>query len=161
MDNQNNLFETLKKDKILASKEKNFDKSTILGTLISEITRDLYNPSSPVEDRVVYAKINKFVENLKEIISLNKSSPALEREMEIYLSYLPKELSESEMMNIIVAATNDGSCNSSIKDLMAYFQKNYPGQFNGKVLSNLIKMYLEKDGLTRFGRLATCHENKS
>lgn len=67
-------------------------------------------------------------------------------EIEILMSYLPQQLTEDEIKNIISSAAANVGANS-IKDmgkLMAVVVKQTKGRADGSMVSNLVKEYLNK-----------------
>lgn len=68
------------------------------------------------------------------------------KEIEIFLSYLPTQLSEEEILQYIREAAVEVGANS-IKDmgkLMTNLTSKTKGRADGKVVSNLVKQYLNK-----------------
>lgn len=68
------------------------------------------------------------------------------KEIEIFLSYLPQQLSEKEILEYIREAAIEVGANS-IKDMgkmMANLTAKTKGRADGKAVSNLVKQYLNK-----------------
>ena len=63
-------------------------------------------------------------------------------EMSVMEDYLPKQLSEQDIRNIItnLKANSNTSCNMGI--IMKYFKENYSGQYDGKTVSIIAKELL-------------------
>lgn len=75
--------------------------------------------------------------SLDQILSLNPINTNLQslvKEIEFLQSFLPKQLNETDIRQII----SDNKL-TSIKDVMAYFKANHNGQYNSKELSNIAK----------------------
>ena len=63
-------------------------------------------------------------------------------EMKIMEEYLPKQLSEQDIRDIIMGrmVQSDIPCNMGI--VMKYFKDNYSGQYDGKMVSTIAKEML-------------------
>ena len=63
-------------------------------------------------------------------------------EMNIMEEYLPKQLSEEEIKDIVMRlmVQSDIPCNMGV--VMKYFKENYSGQYDGKMVSTVAKTYL-------------------
>lgn len=133
------LFETIKNDRLEAMKIMDTSVKNILSVLMSELTRDEFNPSNIPSDDKVISKIKKFIQNIDDSLSLmkdaNKMLPLL-TEKTILEGYLPKQLSNEEIKNIL---TNELSNIKSIGQIMSYFKQNYSGKYDGKIVLDLSK----------------------
>jgi uncharacterized protein YqeY len=139
------LFEQLKKDKVKAMKEKDDIKKTIIGTLIAEASRESLGEGikEPPDDKV-YSTIRKMIVNNKELLAIREND-ALIYELIILESYLPKQLSESEIRSIIVlerakfieSQGKDGV--DDVKSTMEGFKLNYPGRYDGALVARIAK----------------------
>jgi uncharacterized protein YqeY len=63
-------------------------------------------------------------------------------EMEVMNEYLPKQLSEQEIKDIVMRlmVQSDTPCNIGV--IMKYFKENYSGRYDGKTLSTIAKEML-------------------
>jgi uncharacterized protein YqeY len=63
-------------------------------------------------------------------------------EMNVMEEYLPKQLSEQEIKDIVMrlVVQSDIPCNMGV--VMKYFKENYSGQYDGKIVSTVAKTYL-------------------
>ena len=124
-----NLINSISEDLKTAMKEKNTVKLGILRVLKAEIQRSEQGANGKVEltDGDVIKLVKKLVEGIKE--TTNNQD-----ELSILETYLPKQLSEAEMREIISLL--------SVKDMgaiMKHFKANYDGQYDGKTLSTIAK----------------------
>lgn len=124
-----NLINSISEDLKTAMKEKNTVKLGILRVLKAEIQRSEQGANGKVEltDGDVIKLVKKLVEGIKE--TTNNQD-----ELSILETYLPKQLSETEMRQIISLL--------SVKDMgaiMKHFKANYDGQYDGKTLSTIAK----------------------
>ena len=114
---------------------KDINKRNTLGTLIGELDRKDKEP----DDIIVIATIKKMIEGCKEVGTREKMD-----EIEIIRVYLPKELTEDELVNLI---KEDIVKNNylSVKDMgkiMKVFNHKLCGQYDGKLASNIVKSLL-------------------
>lgn len=118
-----------------AMKEKNAVKLSILRVLKGEIERQEQGPNGKIEltDGVIVSIIKKTIEGIKEIDSSSKELPILE-------NYLPKQLTETELRELVVELKTNGAKN--VGDFMKHFKSNHDGRYDGKMLSNIVKEVL-------------------
>jgi uncharacterized protein YqeY len=148
------LIERLKADQLSARKAKDTKKVTLLSTLIGEavkVGKDNGNRDST--DTEVIAVIKKFKKNLEDTLTLihNKlvtfeytdEDRAMDDELELYNSYIPKQLSEVDLKHEIsmFILTNEG--NVAMKDVMTYLKSNFSGLYDGKLASQIANQILK------------------
>jgi len=134
------IIEKIKSDSLEARKNKDALSSNLLVTLYSEIVKvgkDSGNRETTDDESIVVIK--KFVKNLEETkeILTNKESPEylkIVKELEILNQYLPIQLSDKEISNII-----DKLPNKNIGEVMKYFKNNHFGKYDAKIVTNLLK----------------------
>jgi uncharacterized protein YqeY len=135
------LIEQIRKERMIAYKEKNNIKKDVLGCLISESCKEAKEP----DDKKVLAVIKKFIEGAEEIkrVTDSKEYEFYKANMEITIldSYRPVQLTEHE---IKVEITNLFVSTSEAKlgDVMSYFKTNYADRYDGGLVSRLVKEYL-------------------
>lgn len=136
------LLQLIKADHLEARLKNIEPNKTLLTTLIGEVETLSYNLATGQElkDEDVIKVITKFVKNNNESYSLTNSN-IYKQENDILEKYLPKQLSQSEIENTIntILANN---ANAQMKDIMAYFKTNLSGQYDGKLVSTIIKSIL-------------------
>jgi uncharacterized protein YqeY len=108
--------------------------------LIGDCSKVVKEPS----DAECIAMIKKFIKNAETTLELLQGkgikNPKLEDEIEILQEYLPSQLSESHIKTLIaniVAGTHSEEL--TLKDVMAFFKKNYEGQYDGGTVSKIAK----------------------
>lgn len=109
----------------------NTEAKSILRVLIGEFNR----VDKIVSDEKATSIIKKMVENAKLLGNTN--------EVSILEYYLPKQLSESQLTQIVVNLVNEYSY--TIKEMgkvMSYLKENFSGQYDGKLASEIIKKVL-------------------
>jgi len=120
---------TVSNDLKTAMKEKNTTKLSILRVLKSEIERNEQSASGKTDlsDSDIVKLVKKLIEGIKETTNNDVEISALE-------NYLPKQLTEEQIRTIIDSL--------SVKDLggvMKAFKASYDGQYDGKLLSSIVK----------------------
>ena len=133
------LIDKIKKDYLSAMKDGNKEKKLILSTLIGEIQRKeptiIDNVKTWTDEQVIKV-INNLVESNKETGKLDEN--------EIISIYLPTKKSVEEMKEIIVSHITENNY-SGIKDMgkvMNFLSSNYTGLYDGKEISNIVKITL-------------------
>lgn len=144
------MITKIRKDKIQAMK----DKDTIKLSLLRVVDADATNLAKKKENRdptdAEVIKIFKSVlKNTKETLCLLKDGdPIMEimaREVSIINSYLPQQLSESELRLIITNMIEVNGFNT-IKNMgwiMKKLQSQHDGQYDGKLASSIVKEELK------------------
>ena len=134
------LIEKISADFIVAFKAskgneaKKLEKD-FLGLLKSEFTRESKTP----EDAFIVSKIKAMIKNAAATDSLN------EFELSILNGYLPKQLTEVELLDILnkEAKTQGYKMMSDMGKMMSFLKNNYGGLYDGKVASTLVKSLLK------------------
>jgi uncharacterized protein YqeY len=129
------LVEQVSEELKTAMKEKDAVKLRVLRVLKSEVQRNEQSVTGKVvvNDADVVKIVKKFIEGVKTTTNNQDEISVLE-------SYLPTQLSESEIKLVITKVAESGAL--QIGDFMKHFKMNYDGRYDGKVLSNLIKEVL-------------------
>jgi uncharacterized protein len=131
---KNNITNSIK----VAMRDKDVETLSILRVLKGEIERNEQTSKGKVElsdaDIVAIAK---------KLLQSSKDTGASATEISVLESFVPKQMTESELTEL----TNDyiRSNNLSIKDMgviMNHFKNTYSGQYDGKVLSGIVKTIL-------------------
>lgn len=144
------LKERLQEDWKLAMKSKDSFKSGVLSMARAAILYSEKTDGKALDDDQVIAVISKEVKQRREsIVEFKKGNrPDLveqtNKEIEILLDYLPQQLTEEEIMEIVKAAVIEVGANS-IKDMgkvMAYVQPKVRGKADGKTVSQMVKQQL-------------------
>lgn len=141
------ILNKIKEDQLTARKAKDSGLATLLTTLYSEAANvgldDGKRESTDVE---VIAVIRKFIKNSEEIVNASRVEEVMVKamwEQAELTQYLPKQISEAEMVDIIRSLTAFGnSGRHTLGSLMDHFKTLYPGLYDGKVLSGFVRARL-------------------
>lgn len=135
------LLSTIKKEQLIARKNKNAVRASLLTTLIGEASP---SGNDTVTDESVMKVVEKFYKNLcdnrKIYVERGASTEQVDAEIEILLEFLPKQLSESEIDAIArdVIEKNGIDSLKGIGQVMGYFAKHHKGTYNGKVVKDIV-----------------------
>jgi uncharacterized protein YqeY len=115
-----------------AMKSKDTNKLGIIRVLKGEIERSEQTSTGKVEltDGEIVKIVKKLIEGIKETTNDEVELAALD-------VYLPKQLTEAEIKMIVATVKQSGA--SEMGDFMKYFKSQHDGQYDGKLLSNLVK----------------------
>ena len=106
---------------------------SLLGVIIGELDR-LPTRTNPTEDQI-YTVIKKMYESTQVMSTLEAKIEA-KIEAEYLEDFIRKQLSEEEILNIITGLKAN-FVHYNIGMAMKYFKDNYPGQYDGKLVSKL------------------------
>jgi uncharacterized protein len=128
------LTDRINEDFMLAMKNREADKKTLLGVVKGEIqnakSKDGFDP-----DTTALAIVKKMQKSLKESAESGDTQATVELS---YLDpYLPKMMDESEVRSIVSGLIESGATN--IGQVMGAFSKSYAGQADNKVVSAVAK----------------------
>jgi len=128
------LIEQINEDFIIAYKAKNMSKKDFLGVLKTEVTKESKIP----DDAYIVSKIKSMIKNAAATNSLT------DEELEILNKYLPKQMSDSELRDVIDSyiKTEGLTDIKQMGQIMNYLKTNYEGQYNGSSASVIIKEIL-------------------
>lgn len=135
------LLQQVKNDQLAARKNKQKVEASVLTTLIGEasvIGKNDGNREST--DAEVIAVVKKFIKGIDESLSYS-ASEQLVTEKTVLEKYLPTELSHDKLTSLVIDYI---SANKELNmgQVMKYFKESYPGQYDGKVLSTVVKQHL-------------------
>jgi uncharacterized protein YqeY len=135
------LYQRIKDDQLVARKTQQKIKASLLTTLMGELGSDVIGSTTgnlEITDDMVVAKVKKFMKSLYELVEAynlgSKSHTAALIEIQVLESYLPKQLTEGELTDIIkeCGAPNMGA-------VMGYLKSNYAGLYDGRMASTIAK----------------------
>ncbi len=137
------IIDRIKKDRMMLRKDP--DKKTevnLLTTIYSDITLEEKNSGvEKLADEKTIAILNKYKKNVTETMELVKEDAVktaeFQKELNLILNYLPKQLNDEEIKEIITKVVADGSNN--IGAIMGHLKQNYNGQYNPKSASAIAK----------------------
>lgn len=136
------LFLQIKNDQLDARKNKNGIASSVLTTLIGEAGAvGKKERNGDPTDSEVTATIKKFIKNIDELLTHSPGNFQAIGEKAILVRYLPKQLTETEIRHILTENAFDFSDKKITGIVMALFKANYEGQYDAKIVSQLIKEF--------------------
>jgi hypothetical protein len=138
------MFTQLKKDQLLARKNKETVKAKLLTTLISDAAMIGKNDGNrePTESEII-ALIKKYIKNAEETL-LHSENVDTVQELTILESYLPHQLSDDEIWDIVRDVSKELNL-TEVKQMglvMKHLKQNYDGQFDGASASRIAKEHL-------------------
>ncbi len=136
------LLQRIKNDQLAARKNKDKVSASVLTTLIGEasiIGKNDGNREST--DAEVIAVIKKFIKGIDESLHWS-ASLQLQTEKNVLEQYIPAELTESQIYDIISEYINSQTTAPNMGQIMKHFKDQYPGQYDGKALSVIVKQKL-------------------
>ncbi|HET8685875.1 MAG TPA: GatB/YqeY domain-containing protein [Methanosarcina sp.] len=136
------LFAQIKKDQLEARKSKDGVASSLLTTLIGEAGAvGKKERNGDPTDSEVTATIKKFIKNIDELLTHSPGNFQAISEKAILVRYLPKQLTETEIRHIIQQEKFDFTDKKVTGVVMGFFKTNYEGQYDAKIVSQLIKEF--------------------
>lgn len=140
--NMSELLNRLKKEQLLARKAKDTVRASLLTTVIGEASP---SGNQTVTDDDVQAKIGKFYKNLKDnrviYLQRNQDITEVDQEMAILEEFLPRQLSEDDIRNVVTEYVSNNDLpqgNKAMGMVMGYLSKKYKGQYDGKVAKDVV-----------------------
>lgn len=122
----------MKKEDLLKLKLEN-KNNPVVRNLISTIIGELDRKSKTPNEAEVMSVIKKIRDADLEVTLTDQ----IAEELNFLNGLIPKSLSEDGMMKIVSSLSF-----SKIGDYMSYFKNNYSGQYDGKLLSSIVKSKL-------------------
>lgn len=115
---------------------------SLLGVLLGEIDRlPIPRTQSPSEDQI-YTVIKKLYEASKE---MREMTPEADQEYMYLKEYIKQQMTAEDIYAIIGTQKNIALIKGTpmnIGVIMKYFKDNYPGQYDGKLVSQIAKEML-------------------
>lgn len=139
------LIEKIKNDRDIARKAGNSSEVYVLGTLIGEIETAVIRGNVKSDSDVV-AIVKKFIDGVEESMGYAVDQPGWEYgklcvEREIYLRYVPKQMTNAEI-EMAVNACISSNPDFKLGQVMAYMKKHFAGTYDGKIASEIAKEML-------------------
>ena len=135
------IYNKIKTDMMQALKEKRISDKETLGFLFSQLkNKAIELRVNELEDKDSFQVIQKFVKSLKEEKESYEKAGRLnalesfDNQINLVESYLPKQLNEDEVKNIISKLDN-----KDIPNIMKYFKTNYNSQVDMKLVNQLAR----------------------
>jgi len=129
-----NLKDRISKDFLDAFKSKNLEKKNFLGVVKGEIQLQEGRGVESTDENIL--KILKKMEKSLNQTNTEESS----KELEYITPYLPAQMGEERIKEIVTNYMHNGL--SNIGQIMGEFNKNFKGQADNKVVSEIIKSIL-------------------
>ncbi|KRQ86654.1 glutamyl-tRNA(Gln) amidotransferase subunit E [Caloramator mitchellensis] len=145
------LKERIQEDWKNAMKAKDSFRASVLNMAKAAILYDEKTNGQALDDEQIIAVISREVKKRKESIAdFEKGNrqdlvDQTNKEIEILLEYLPQQLTEEEIAEIIKGAVDEVGANS-IKDMgkvMAIVAPKVKGRADGKMVSEMVKKFLQ------------------
>ena len=134
------LLEKIKQDQLQSRKDRTEGKTSLLTTLYSESAMVGKNQNRETTDSEVISVIKKFMKNNEEFRkSIDKNEDTYFRlllEYVILESYLPKQLTEQEIKDIVHHQDHE-----TLGDCMKHFKENYSGLYDAKLVKDIYQTY--------------------
>ncbi len=131
------MIKKIKEDLLQARKEKDQLRKGVLTALVSEaLAIGKKEQRDPNKDEV-QKLILKFKKDILFNISKAGDSPAFQKELQIYNSYLPEPLTENQLMfelGLFLGATP----NAKLGEVMKHFSMKFNGKFDAKELKGIL-----------------------
>jgi hypothetical protein len=128
------LLQRIKADRLTARKAKDTIRATLLTTLVGEAETALKGKQAAKFDMLKLVK--KFQDNCKETLDV-KYTEAVRAEIWYLEGYLPEQLTEGEIKDIILYEVNA----KTMGTFMGHMNKNYKGCFDGALANKLFKEF--------------------
>ncbi len=144
------LKERLQEDWKTALKNKDNFKAGVLSMTRAAILQVEKTDGSKLDDAAVVDVISKEVKQRRESVAdFEKGNrqdlvDQTQKEIEILLDYLPQQLTEEEIAEIVRSAVNESGA-SSMKDMgrvMSIIMPDVKGRADGKLVSQIVKQFL-------------------
>ena len=137
------LIDQLKKENILALKEKNDNKRAILSVVINKymiLGYEAKAKNKELNDADLIQVINKTLKELEEeksnFLSLNRMDKVndIDAQINTIKSYVPKMMSEEEIKEVILSLDD-----RSIPSVMKHFKTKYAGKCDMALVNKVLK----------------------
>lgn len=130
------LIENIRADYLVARKERLPNVTATLSTLIGELESKavITNGQKIIDDPLVISTVKKFIKNQETLLEHATGDAHFDAiaEIDLLKLYLPKQLSEDDLANLVTG-------NLSLGEYQGFLKKNYPGLYDAKLASELWK----------------------
>ena len=147
-----NLIDQIKADQLLARKQKEAIRASLLTTLIGEADMVGKNAGNRAPtDAEVVAVVKKFLKNIDETLKVVDPTSAgyalAKEEQSILVDYQPKQISADAlrtMVNEIICYYENAGDTANVGLVMKVLKAKFDGQYDGKLASSIIAEELKK-----------------
>ncbi len=132
------LLQNVKDDQLSARKAKDYVRAALLTTLYSEaamIGKNSGNREST--DVEVMGIVKKFITNTKELLTHSPDNAQAKLELEILMKYLPAQLTDEELTEVITTLYKEHSGNMGL--VMKSLKESHNGKYDGKKASEIFR----------------------
>lgn len=133
------LQKQISADLVTAMKTKDTTTLNVLRVLKGEIQRAEQSSSGKIElsDADIIKLVKKSIDGINETNGDQSEIAVLEK-------YMPKQMSESEISSLVspLILANGYNSPKDMGKIMGYFNQNHAGQYDGKLLSEVVKNLL-------------------
>lgn len=143
-------YNSLRKEKMMALKEKNQLKNKVLTNVLSELIYQKKELGRDPNEEECLGAIRKMVKQSTEAFEMAKSRPdkqeEIQKELDILKAYLPAELAPEVVKEKVEAVFNRLGLEKSMKSkgpLMGACMKEIGSQASGKVISEAVDNILQ------------------
>jgi uncharacterized protein len=144
------LVKKIKQDSINALKEKNKEKLSSLRLLLAELEKEKIKLKTPEltdseAESVINRQIKKLDKEIEAYVAVNRNTDSQHVERELLLTYLPKQLSEEEIREVVAHAVKifkEGEINHP----MPYLSARLKGKADMSLVIKIVKEELRKVG---------------
>lgn len=136
------LFEQIKADSLTARKNRDTPKVTLLVTLVGEIDSVAKNAGRPGQatDAEATAVVKKFLKGVDEVLKVDPTNAQALVEKPLLEGYLPKQLSEDQLRELIVSFIAGGANNIGM--VQKRLKEQVPGQYDGALAAKVAQSVL-------------------
>lgn len=137
------LFLKIKDLQLNARREKNGVEASLFTTLIGEATTAAKKarPSGEPTDQEMIALIKKFISNLDDLLGHSPGNFNAILEKSVLVRLLPKQMTESEIRQILNQQGFNYKDRSVVGIVMQYFKQNFEGLYDSRLVTSIIKEY--------------------
>ncbi len=131
------LYENMKADRITAMKAKDSITKSVLTTFLGDL-QSQEKRGIEINDTYVIGQIKKAIQSCNENLKL-KQDNKFQHEIDILEQYLPKQLTEVQLDDMITLLINEQGDKANIGSVMKALKERKGGQFDGKIASKLVR----------------------
>lgn len=136
------LIQKIEKEKLEARKSRDTLKATLLSTLLGEVNQIGKRENRATTDVEAEVVIRKFIKDIDFMIN-NGGLVDLFIEKKILLSYLPPQLSQDELKEILIKHFYMFGNKPAMKDIMKFLKENFQDRYFGKDAETVAKELIE------------------
>lgn len=142
------LIENIKADQVASRIAKESLKATLLTTLLGEAQMIGKNAGRETTDAEVVAVVKKFIKGINDTVEFlgtqnAKATQVCLDEKVILEVYLPKQMTEGEIYDVVFNCKLNEPPSTYKGQLMAELKKNFAGQYDGKMAASVIDALLK------------------